>query len=498
MTPECGQIREKFSEYLDGELPEADQVALESHLRGCPECRRELKLLERTIRAVAELPARRPRPGFSQRVIEQIRGEPAAPAADKVIRLWTRALPVAAMFFIVIGLTFLVSSQGLFRGAAKGERLARVPAGAGEAVTGRLGAEVAEAEKEEASPELPAGSMVLNGLLPERGEPTDPDSKALLGLDALGEERGGEGGRLLRSPDHYAEETEAVPEAKARDMEVSVLGDVRPELRGRRTTGEGAWTPQEGAARERAPEDANAPAETEAITEKLHLREAPATLLEPKPTTEQLAVLKTHGPVEGAKAALEKLDAGETDAAGGLTPRDVLTIETDEPTRLALRVAQLAYGRGAVLVPDRGDREARSQTAVKDDAERHAATEIRITVPPERYELLLKELTDLTTTAPADERRALTRYSAPGPDGAPLRGGRTRAAVPAPGQAPEPATEAPPTVTAERAHDVGAGWRMIDEDRLKETAWVTLLVRIVPPAPAVQPAAVPTPPPPAP
>lgn len=45
------QQRERLSAYLDGELPPEERAALERHLPGCPECRRELEDY-RTLRAM--------------------------------------------------------------------------------------------------------------------------------------------------------------------------------------------------------------------------------------------------------------------------------------------------------------------------------------------------------------------------------------------------------------------------------------------------------------
>lgn len=45
----CRQVRALMSEYLDGELALRDSRRLERHLRWCPNCRRMLESLRRTI-----------------------------------------------------------------------------------------------------------------------------------------------------------------------------------------------------------------------------------------------------------------------------------------------------------------------------------------------------------------------------------------------------------------------------------------------------------------
>ncbi|MCK4282982.1 MAG: zf-HC2 domain-containing protein, partial [Candidatus Brocadiae bacterium] len=67
MGRECEQCRARLSEHLDRVLTEREQVAVEAHLDECADCRRELELLRQTVRTVAELPARVPRPGFAER-----------------------------------------------------------------------------------------------------------------------------------------------------------------------------------------------------------------------------------------------------------------------------------------------------------------------------------------------------------------------------------------------------------------------------------------------
>ena len=52
---EHSRAQELFSDYLDGELPEELTERLESHLEGCPDCRRELDEFKETVNAVASL-----------------------------------------------------------------------------------------------------------------------------------------------------------------------------------------------------------------------------------------------------------------------------------------------------------------------------------------------------------------------------------------------------------------------------------------------------------
>lgn len=115
MNAECTRYREQFSEHLDGRLGEAARRELEAHLAQCPACRAELWALERTVAALGELPARSAPEGFAERVTARIREREPASGRPRIVSLvLTRALPVAAMFLLVVGLTFVTHRNGLF------------------------------------------------------------------------------------------------------------------------------------------------------------------------------------------------------------------------------------------------------------------------------------------------------------------------------------------------------------------------------------------------
>ncbi len=124
MNPDCEQFRERFSEYIDGELDERRRDALEAHLEGCPACREELEGWRRTLDAVGGLPRRAAPEGFADRVTARLGESGGRPQRGKVLQLWTRVLPVAAMFLLVLGLAFLVHKNGLFEHVTKPKQMA--------------------------------------------------------------------------------------------------------------------------------------------------------------------------------------------------------------------------------------------------------------------------------------------------------------------------------------------------------------------------------------
>jgi predicted anti-sigma-YlaC factor YlaD len=64
-----------LSDYLDDDLSGAERDRVEDHLGMCPQCRRVLRTLRRTLESLMELPLE-PRPSVADGVIERLRDEP--------------------------------------------------------------------------------------------------------------------------------------------------------------------------------------------------------------------------------------------------------------------------------------------------------------------------------------------------------------------------------------------------------------------------------------
>ena len=64
-----------LSDYLDGELRPGDRERVEEHVSLCPQCRRVLRTLRRTLESLTGLSRAEPRPGLADGVIERLRGE---------------------------------------------------------------------------------------------------------------------------------------------------------------------------------------------------------------------------------------------------------------------------------------------------------------------------------------------------------------------------------------------------------------------------------------
>jgi anti-sigma factor RsiW len=62
-----------LSDYLDGELTSPERNRVEEHVGMCPECRRVLATLRRTLEALMGLGTTEARPGLADGVIKRLR-----------------------------------------------------------------------------------------------------------------------------------------------------------------------------------------------------------------------------------------------------------------------------------------------------------------------------------------------------------------------------------------------------------------------------------------
>ena len=65
----------QMSEYLDGGVPADGRRRIEGHVGACPQCRRLLATLRRTVENLRLLSAE-PRPGVADGVVQRLREQP--------------------------------------------------------------------------------------------------------------------------------------------------------------------------------------------------------------------------------------------------------------------------------------------------------------------------------------------------------------------------------------------------------------------------------------
>ena len=105
---------DRLSEYLDGELPEWERLALESHLESCPDCSAVVSDLRRVVRRARTLKDRAPVNDLWPGIAAQIGASSAKPPVVDLSthrrsrRRWTFSLPQLA----AAGLALMTASGG--------------------------------------------------------------------------------------------------------------------------------------------------------------------------------------------------------------------------------------------------------------------------------------------------------------------------------------------------------------------------------------------------
>ncbi|HEX5575738.1 MAG TPA: zf-HC2 domain-containing protein, partial [Gemmatimonadales bacterium] len=106
---------DRLSEYLDGELPENERIALEAHLSECGQCSAVLEDLRRVVRQAQTLTPLQPEDDLWPAIARRIGATPRAgsgivdlKARRATIRRWTFSLPQLA----AAGLALMTLSGG--------------------------------------------------------------------------------------------------------------------------------------------------------------------------------------------------------------------------------------------------------------------------------------------------------------------------------------------------------------------------------------------------
>ena len=95
----CRRISDQLSAYLDDELSSRDAERVREHLETCPECRRLLDEIRRTVDALKALPSIEAPGDLQPRIMAGVAETPAEPRPVRVAR-WRALWPVAAAIAI--------------------------------------------------------------------------------------------------------------------------------------------------------------------------------------------------------------------------------------------------------------------------------------------------------------------------------------------------------------------------------------------------------------
>ncbi len=102
---ECEEIQAWLSDYLEGTLESGRHRAVEDHLYLCPNCLAVADDLAESIKSVASLPSVDPPPGFTQRVMTQVREEAARPSLwERIFQPFSIKIPIHATAVVLVGI----------------------------------------------------------------------------------------------------------------------------------------------------------------------------------------------------------------------------------------------------------------------------------------------------------------------------------------------------------------------------------------------------------
>ena len=127
---DCGEVRQRLHEWIDGELDDETQWHFKNHLHECPECSRQAKSGERLKHLVRVKARREPLPpGLAERVrgslaTETVAGSWATSGATR--RMWKSAAALALAAFVpLIALVLWPKKTSLVHAEVAEESLGR-------------------------------------------------------------------------------------------------------------------------------------------------------------------------------------------------------------------------------------------------------------------------------------------------------------------------------------------------------------------------------------
>ena len=69
----CRELSEIVTDYLEGAMPLQDRIRFDLHLAVCPECRRYVEQMQRTVTSLGRVPAEPIAPEVEAKLLERFR-----------------------------------------------------------------------------------------------------------------------------------------------------------------------------------------------------------------------------------------------------------------------------------------------------------------------------------------------------------------------------------------------------------------------------------------
>jgi anti-sigma factor RsiW len=142
---DCTAVRQELVALLDGEVPEGLKAGIEAHVKGCPDCAREMRALEASWKMLDHSLPPGPSADFTAKVMERIKGQspekPHVSSGGSVVEGWV----VTIAILLVTGLTVLMLWEHS-RSSGPGLKMPAVAAPSSEPVAEEITPSVAAVE----------------------------------------------------------------------------------------------------------------------------------------------------------------------------------------------------------------------------------------------------------------------------------------------------------------------------------------------------------------
>jgi Putative zinc-finger len=289
----CAETRDLFSALADDALDPSERAALDAHLAGCADCRRELAGLLRTVKLVRALDPGYAPAGFVDRVLAAARPTPWPTWLARRL-----ALPVGVAALLVIG----GLAAMLFRASPEQQRAAQYPATTPTptAPASSPTASTPSPTAQEPSPAAPATSATP--LAPSREtKSVEPAPSADKRADTRTPAR--EATPRAESPQTMADRQVATPPRVAENRDAKRESSDRAQLKDSAKTKDSAQPKEAPQTQDSVERLAKAGDATPSVAQRTSEAQDGRAAAASKPATPQMSPLSRTGPMTGIPSA---------------------------------------------------------------------------------------------------------------------------------------------------------------------------------------------------